>query len=94
MFRNLRLKVDPYFLNYQFQTNGAKKKIYNITIGNTIKHILASDMHQFVVDLPGYEEQQRIAKYFIYLDRLIIKQQRKIDQLQFLKKFMLQNLFI
>ena len=44
MFRIPKEKIEPYFLNYEYQTNKAKKKIENITTGNTIKHILASDM--------------------------------------------------
>ena len=71
MFRNPKEKIEPYFLNYEYQTNKAKKKIENITTGNTIKHILASDMQEFVVDVPKYEEQKVIADYFSNLDHLI-----------------------
>ena len=94
MFRNPKEEIEPYFLNYEYQTNKAKKKIENITTGNTIKHILASDMQEFVVDVPKHEEQQVIASYFRNLDHLITLHQRKLDQLKTLKKFMLQNLFI
>ena len=55
MFRNPKEEIEPYFLNYEYQTDKAKKKIENITTGNTIKHILASDMQEFVVDVPKYE---------------------------------------
>ena len=71
MFRNPKEKIEPYFLNYEYQTNKAKKKIENITTGNTIKHILASDMHKFEIDVPKFEEQEVIARYFCNLDRLI-----------------------
>ena len=56
MFRNPKVKIDPYFLNYQYQTINAKKKIDNITTGNTIKHILASDIQNFTIDIPKIEE--------------------------------------
>ena len=78
MFRIPKEKIEPYFLNYEYQTNKAKKKIENITTGNTIKHILASDMQEFVVDVPKYEEQKVIADYFANLDRLITLHQRKL----------------
>ena len=71
MFRNPKEEIEPYFLNYEYQTDKAKKKIENITTGNTIKHILASDMQEFVVDVPKYEEQKVIADYFRNLDHLI-----------------------
>ena len=77
MFRNPKEEIEPYFLNYEYQTDKAKKKIENITTGNTIKHILASDMQEFVVDVPKYEEQKVIAGYFRNLDNLITLHQRK-----------------
>ena len=77
MFRNPKEEIEPYFLNYEYQTDKAKKQIENITTGNTIKHILASDMQEFVVDIPKYEEQKVIASYFCNLDHLITLHQRK-----------------
>ena len=43
---------------------------------------------------PTYEEQHRIGIYFSNLDHLITLHQRKCDELQNIKKFMLQNMFI
>lgn len=77
MFRNPKEEIEPYFLNYEYQTDKAKKQIENITTGNTIKHILASDMQEFVVDIPKYEEQKAIAGYFCKLDHLITLHQRE-----------------
>ena len=77
MFRNPKEEIEPYFLNYEYQTDKAKKQIENITTGNTIKHILASDMQEFVVDIPKYEEQKVIASYFCKLDNLITLHQRQ-----------------
>ena len=93
MFRNPKEEIEPYFLNYEYQTDKAKKQIENITTGNTIKHILASDMQEFVVDIPKYEEQKVIASYFCNLDHLITLHQRKCDQAKKLKKYMLQKMF-
>lgn len=77
MFRHPKEKIEPYFLNYQYQTNKSKKKIEEITTGNTIKHILASDMQEFVVDITNYDEQKKIGSYFQKLDHLITLHQRK-----------------
>ena len=93
MFRNPKEEIEPYFLNYEYQTDKAKKQIENITTGNTIKHILASDMQEFVVDIPKYEEQKVIASYFCNLDNLITLHQRKCEQTKKLKKYMLQKMF-
>ena len=93
MFRNPKEEIEPYFLNYEYQTDKAKKKIENITTGNTVKHILASDMQEFVVDVPNYEEQKVIASYFRNIDHLITLHQRKCDEVKSLKKYMLQKMF-
>ena len=93
MFRNPKEEIEPYFLNYEYQTDKTKRKIENITTGNTIKHILASDMQEFIVDVPKYEEQKEIAGYFCSLDYLITLHQCKCDQAKILKKYMLQKMF-
>jgi len=93
MFRHPKDKIEPYFLNYEYQTNKSKKKIENITTGNTIKHILASDMQEFIVDVASYQEQVKIADWFRKLDNLISLNQRKCDALKKLKKGMLQKMF-
>ena len=93
MFRNPKEEIEPYFLNYEYQTDKAKKEIENITTGNTIKHILASDMQEFVVDVPKYEEQKVIAGYFCNIDNLITLHQRKCEETKKLKKYMLQKMF-
>ena len=93
MFRNPKVEIEPYFLNYQYQTTKSKKKIENITTGNTIKHILASEMQEFVVDVTSYDEQKKIAGFFRDLDNLITLHQRKIDAIKEYKKGLLQKMF-
>ena len=94
MFRNPKVEIEPYFLNYQYQTTKSKKKIENITTGNTIKHILASEMQEFVVDVTSYGEQKKIAGFFRDLDNLITLHQRKVESLKEFKKYMLHNMFV
>ena len=93
MFRNPKVEIEPYFLNYQYQTAKSKKKIENITTGNTIKHILASEMQEFIVDVTSYGEQKKIAGFFRDLDNLITLHQCKLEKLKIVKKSMLVNCF-
>lgn len=44
--------------------------------------------------IPSFEEQQRMGQYFSELNNLITLHQRKCDELQSIKKFMLQNMFV
>ena len=46
------------------------------------------------VIFPKIDEQKAISKYFAQLDHLITLHQHKCDELQKLKKFMLQNMFV
>ena len=94
MFRHPKIEIEPYFLNYQYQTLKSKKKIENITTGNTIKHILASDMQQFEVDMPKLEERKKIAEYFRGLDRLIALHQCKLEEMKRQKKALMQLLLM
>lgn len=92
MFRNPKEKIEPYFLNYQYQTNKSKKKIEGITMGNTIKHILASDMQEFIVDLPKYDEQKQIGDYFRNVDYFITLHQCKLEKYENIKQGMMSEL--
>lgn len=93
MFSNYKTKTSPFFLNYQFQTLTAKRKLENITTGNTIKHILASEMKKFEVTIPEYDEQKHIGTFFKQLDDTIALHQRKLDLLKQTKQSYLQKMF-
>lgn len=93
MFSNYKENASPYFLNYQFQTNSAKKKLDTITTGNTIKHILSSEMKKFPVFIPTFEEQSRIGSFFKQLDDTIALHQQELDILKQTKQGFLQKMF-
>lgn len=93
MFRNPSENLESHFLNYQYQTIKAKKKIKTITTGNTIQHILASDMKEYKVYVSNLEEQKRIGNFFQTIDSLITLHQHKLDKLKNLKKSYLAELF-
>lgn len=86
-------KISSYFVNYEFQTPTAKNSIDNITTGNTIKHILASEMKKFRIQVPTYEEQEKVGNYFQQLDHLITLHQSKHDKLTNIKRSMLEKMF-
>ncbi len=94
MFQNQRVKTNPCFLNAEYQTNKAKKQIDDITKGNTIKHILASDMRNFTVMVPSLSEQNEIADYFRSIDHLLTLHQHKLESLKHLKSALLDKMFV
>ena len=93
MFQDYKVKSNPYFLNYQFQTSDSRKKLDNITTGNTIKHILASEMKKFEVSLPNPEEQTKIGAFFKHLDDTIALHQLRLNRYKELRQGMLEKMF-
>lgn len=62
--------------------------------GSTIKRLYNDNFLKTEFSMPNAEEQKKIGEYFQNLDHLITLHQRKCDELQNIKKFMLQNMFI
>ena len=93
MFRKPQNNMLSFFLNSFFQSSNAKNRIDVLAIGNTIRHILASDMKKFVVYLPDNKEKVEVVELFLELQKLISLQQRKLDLLKQLKKGLLQKMF-
>lgn len=62
--------------------------------GSTIKRLYNDNILTTEVMIPSVQEQEKIGAYLDSIDHLITLHQRKLDQLQTMKKFMLQNLFI
>ncbi|EAM3780617.1 restriction endonuclease subunit S [Salmonella enterica] len=93
MFTDPKEEICSHFLNFQFQTDKVKTKLSEITTGNTIKHILSSEMKEFEMFFSDYEEQTQIGSYFQKLDSLISQHQQKHDKLSKFKKSMLKKMF-
>ena len=93
VFTDYKKEVNPHFLNYQFQSNGKRKKLDLISTGNTIKHILASEMKDFKMDFPTFEEQSAIGSLFRTLDDLLASYKDNLANYQSLKVTMLSKMF-
>lgn len=62
--------------------------------GSTIKRLYNDNFLKTEFSIPKITEQQQIGMYFQCLDHLITLHQHKCEQLQSMKKFMLQNMFV
>lgn len=93
VFTDYKKEVNPHFLNYQFQSNGKRKKLDLISTGNTIKHILASEMKNFKMDFPTFEEQSAIGSLFHTLDDLLESYKDNLTNYQSLKVTMISKMF-
>ena len=97
--RTERIEIDSskYDSTYLYQMLNApliREKIIKQSQGNTQIYVNwpVIEMTEYLV--PKIEEQRKVGTYFQQLDHLITLHQRKCDELQNLKKYMLQNMFI
>lgn len=81
----------PYFRSFNFINAKLKPFVYGIRDGRSID---IQGMKKALIPYPSYEEQTKIGNLLTKIDSIITLHQRKCDQLQSFKKFMLQNLFI
>ncbi|WP_455443860.1 restriction endonuclease subunit S [Streptococcus salivarius] len=93
VFTDYKKEVNPHFLNYQFQSSSKRKELDLISTGNTIKHILASEMKSFKMDFPTVEEQSAIGSLFRTLDDLLSSYKDNLANYQSLKETMLSKMF-
>lgn len=93
VFTDYKKEVNPHFLNYQFQSSSKRKKLDLISTGNTIKHILASEMKSFKMDFPTVEEQSAIGSLFRTLDDLLTSYKDNLANYQSFKTTMLSKMF-
>jgi len=87
-----RTLSSAFFVHYFYSPIG-ESAIFQITTGNTIKHILASELKTLKVLLPSLSEQQRIASCLCTLDDLINAQSDNLEALKTHKKGLMQQLF-
>jgi type I restriction enzyme S subunit len=88
-----KLKISSEFFVHYFYSPIGEFAIFQITTGNTIKHILASELKNLSVLVPDLAEQQRIASCLSCLDALIAAEAQKLEALKTQKKGLMQQLF-
>lgn len=94
-YAQLRPHGDSYFLLTMLQRKDFVNNVLNRCTGTSYPAINANILAELTVSCPvDIQEQIKIGQYFKRLDYLITLHQRKLDQLQTMKKFMLQNMFI
>ena len=85
--------IHSMYYTYYFYTEYGKKNIYKITTGNTIKHILSSDLKILDVPYVNIKEQQKIASFLSSVDEKISHLEKKKTLLETYKKGIMQKIF-
>ena len=86
--------INSKFVVYYFYSEIGKKKIALIKTGNTIEHILASDIKEVALLFPCLEEQTKIANFLSAIDQKNEVVAQKIEQAKQWKKGLLQQMFV
>ena len=86
-------ELDSYFI----YSRSEELKRYGETVGagSTFVEVSGKQMAAMNLMMPStIDEQKKIGRYFENIDHLITLHQRKCDELQNMKKFMLQHMFV
>lgn len=86
--------VIPRFLYTFFISDEGQRQLIRLNASTTMGALYKDDVKNINVIMPKIGEQKKIAEHFSNLEYIITLHQRKLDQLQTMKKFMLQNMFI
>ena len=71
-----------------------RKLICSTKAGTMMNELVTADFFEQSILVPSIDEQTKIGEFLSSLDHLITLHQRKCDELQSIKKFMLQNMFV
>ena len=84
--------ASAFYVSYLYSPQG-KSRLSKATTGNTIKHILASDMKKMLVPSCSTEEAEKIARFLTVLDERVAVISKKVELLQQYKKGIIQKIF-
>jgi type I restriction enzyme S subunit len=86
-------ETNSHFVKYYFYTPIGKKIISQIKTGNTIEHVLASEVKEIYLNFPSKVEQTKIASFLSIVDEKIAQLSQKHQLLSQYKEGMMQKLF-
>lgn len=85
--------VDARYIVQYLKSPLGSKKIELISFGSAQPQLTKKDISNYGIELPSYEEQQKIGAFFKQLDNLITQNERKVNLLKQLKQAYLQKIF-
>lgn len=88
----LKTSLSNVFMSYQINRN--YKDILRMVSGTTIRHIHAYDLSNLTEYITYYPEQQKIGNLLFKVDQLIELENKKLHNLQQVKKCLLKNMFV
>lgn len=90
----LKANEDTYFAFTALNNLTFQKQLFENVGSSGQPKFNKTELKSIQLYMPQNEEQEKIGQYFRDLDHLITLHQHKCEQLQSMKKFMLQNMFV
>jgi type I restriction enzyme S subunit len=87
------VEIDPHYLAFMLRSAGVRKKFIFLAQGISRYNISKNKVMEMTVSMPNLDEQKRVGKLFLSLDRLITLHQRKLKHLKEKKSGLLQKMF-
>ena len=95
LFRlNPQMSVDNKFMYVQCNREKFKKTLQGFSASTTMPAISFTDIRTIDIYLPSLPEQTAIGSFFQELDKVIAKQEEKVNQLKESKQTLLRKMFI
>ena len=86
--------INSAFMAISISNGNSQRELAKKAQGKSVVHIHNEEIRNLIVPFPNKTEQDKIVDYFTNLDHLITLHQHKCEELQNMKKFMLQNMFV
>ena len=94
-FRVDEKNINSRFLLYRLNTVSAKNKLMSLSTGGTAQGISQKNLSYLFISISNsIDEQKRIGNILAKVDHLIYLENKKLHNLQQVKKCLLQNMFV
>lgn len=93
-YAQMRAKINNEFLFISIQRSDFVNEVLLNCTGTSYPAINSKDLSRLKISVPKMEEQKKIGSFFSHLDDLISSTQSKIEELETLKKKLLQEMFV
>lgn len=92
IFDEKKIVLDFMFSQLQYLEPFILRSI--VKSGTTVQSVNLPDFKKMIIEIPLISEQKTIGQLFKIFDDLIAANQRRLDQLKALKKYLMQNMFV
>ena len=88
------VEFDLNYLAYVLRAESFRKNMTFLAQGISRYNISKNKVMEIKISVPSLDEQNLVGAYFSDLDHLITLHQRKLEKLKYIKKSMLENMFV